>query len=73
MASADLLRDAADALDKGSIPLCEPFLTEHGVTSDQALSLAGQLALGARIVAKAIESPRSPQGLAMMQTLVEGL
>ena len=73
MSTAELLRLAADALDDGRDPLTTPFLSEHEVTLDDCFTLAGQLALGARIVAKAIDSPRSAQGLAMMQTLVESL
>jgi predicted nucleotide-binding protein (sugar kinase/HSP70/actin superfamily) len=70
--SAELLRKAADALDDGQVPLVNPFLSDHEVTLDQCMSLAQQLAIGARIVAKAIESPRSPQGIAMLMTIAEG-
>jgi len=71
MTSADLLRKAADALDNGQIPLMNPWLTEYDVTLDQCIALAGQLSLGARIVARAIDDPRSVQGRAMFQTLAE--
>lgn len=73
MSSASLLRAAADALDDGQIPLMNPFLSEHDVTLDQCMSLAEQLAIGARMVAAAIEKPTSPQGVAMMLTLAESL
>jgi len=73
MTTADLLRAAADALDDGQIPLTDPFLSEHEVTLDQCMSLAEQLAIGARIVAAGIESPRSPQGIAMLMTMAAGL
>lgn len=72
MVSAELLRAAAEALDSGIDPFGGAFLREHDVTADQCLSLASQLALGARIVARAISEPKSPQGQAMMLTLVEG-
>ncbi len=73
MSSASLLRAAADALDAGQIPLMDPFLGEHDVTLDQCMSLAEQLAIGARIIAAAIENPKSPQGIAMVLTLAESL
>jgi hypothetical protein len=73
MTTADLLRAAADALDEGQIPLMNPFLSEHEVTLDQCMSLAEQLAIGARIVAAGIESPQSPQGIAMLMTMAAGL
>ena len=69
MISAELLRSAADALDDGQIPLMNPFLAEHDVTLDQCMSLAEQLAIGARIVAEGIEHPRSPEGLAMLMAM----
>jgi hypothetical protein len=69
--TAELLRKAADALDLGMIPLQNPFLSNHEVTFDQCISLAQQLATGARIVAKGIENPKSPQGIAYLLALVE--
>jgi hypothetical protein len=72
MTTAQLLRDAADDLEKGGDPFCGQFLDDHHVTFDQCMTLATQLALGARIVAKAIEDPKSPQGIAMVLTLAEG-
>jgi hypothetical protein len=69
MSSSSLLRAAADALDDGQIPLENPFLSEHDVTLDQAYSLAGQLAIGARMVAEAIENPRGLQGRAMLESV----
>lgn len=69
MTTAQLLRAAVDALEDGRDPLAEPFLSENGVTLDQCYSLAGQLAIGARIVAAGIEDPRSPQGTAMFMTM----
>lgn len=71
MTSAELLRKAADALDEGVIPLMNPFLSEHDVTADQCMSLAEQLAIGARIVAAGLEKPKSPQGIAMLLAMVE--
>lgn len=72
MVSAALLQAAAAALDAGDNPFGGDFLREHDVTAEQCLALAGQLAIGARIVARAITDPRSPQGLAVMQALIEG-
>jgi hypothetical protein len=69
MSSSELLRAAAEALDDGRDPLANPFLSEHEVTLDQCFSLAQQLAIGARMVARAIERPRSAEGLAMFATI----
>jgi hypothetical protein len=44
------LLEAADALDDGRSPLDHAFLSEHGVTLDEACTLAANLALGARLV-----------------------
>jgi hypothetical protein len=73
MSSADLLRKAADALDAGQIPLMNPFLSDNDVTFDQCMSLAQQLAIGARVVAKGIESPKSACGMAMLGVMAEEL
>jgi hypothetical protein len=73
MTTAELLELAADALDDGRDPLAEPFLSDNGVTLDQCYSLADQLAIGARIVAAGIRTPRSPQGVAMLMTMAAGL
>jgi hypothetical protein len=73
VSSADLLRRAADALDAGQIPLMNPFLSDNDVTFDQCMSLAQQLAIGARIVAEAIEHPKSECGRAMLSTLAKEL
>lgn len=73
MTTAELLRLAADALDDHQDPLAEPFLSKHEVTIDQVMSLAEQLAIGARIVAAGIEKPRSHQGIAMFMTMADSL
>jgi hypothetical protein len=73
VSSADLLRKAADALDDGRDPLANPFLADNDVTLDQCYSLAGQLAIGARVVAEGIENPRSVAGQAMLMAMVRGL
>lgn len=72
MKSAELLREAAEALDRGDNPFSTSWLSEHEVTFDQCMSLAQQLAIGARIVAAGLEKPRSAQGMAMLMTLAEG-
>ena len=69
MTSAELLRLAAEALDRGEDPFSPAFLGEHEVTFDQCMSLGKQLAIGARMVARAIERPRSEEGLAMFHTI----
>jgi hypothetical protein len=71
MTSAELLREAADALDEGTDPFSTGWLSEHEVTFDQCMNLAKQLAIGARIIARGIERPRSPQGVAMLLTMAD--
>jgi hypothetical protein len=72
MSSARLLRLAADALDDQRDPFSESFLSKHEVTFDQCVSLAEQLATGARIMAAGIEDPRSLAGQAMLMMIAEG-
>jgi hypothetical protein len=56
--SADLLKAAAGALEGGEDPFGLHFLNEHDVESGECLDLADSLALGARILAWAMEHPR---------------
>ena len=65
----ELLMAAADALESGENPLSGGFLSEHDVTSDECLALADQLAIGARVVARGLSSPRSPQGMAVLLSM----
>lgn len=69
----ELLEAAAAALDKGEDPLHVSFLSEHEVTLDEAYSLAEQLAIGARLVAYGLDHPRTPEGQAVMMSLVRAL
>jgi hypothetical protein len=55
--SAQLLKAAADALERGEDPLHFSFLSEHDVESGECLDLADSLALGARLIAWAMENP----------------
>jgi hypothetical protein len=55
--SSELLKAAADTLDDGRDPLTTPFLGDHDVTLDECFDLAEWLALGARLMAWAIENP----------------
>jgi hypothetical protein len=55
--SVELLNAAADTMDDYSDPFHHTFLVEHDVTADECLSLSDHLAIGARIVAWAIEHP----------------
>lgn len=64
--SSELLKAAADALDDGRDPLTPPFLDEHRVTLDECYDLAEWLAVGAQLMAWAIENPRRAR------TAVEG-
>jgi hypothetical protein len=64
MTTAALLRKAAEALDRQEDPFSGEFLGTNDVTSDQCMTLAEQLAIGARIVAAAIGNPRSEFGVA---------
>lgn len=61
-----LLLAAAETLENGRDPLHEPFLSSRGVTLDECLNLAKQLAIGARIVAYGLDHPRSPEGAAVL-------
>lgn len=63
MSTAKLLRKAANALSEGNDPFAGSFLSENDVSFDQCMTLAEQLAIGARMVAHAIEHPKSPAGL----------
>ncbi|HXJ24453.1 MAG TPA: hypothetical protein VNH17_02075 [Streptosporangiaceae bacterium] len=49
-----LLELAADALERGEDPFSTAFLGKHEVEFDQCMSMAEQLAIGARIVARAL-------------------
>jgi hypothetical protein len=69
MSTAALLRKAAEALEQYDDPFAGSFLSDNDVTSDQCMTLADQLAIGARIVAAAIENPRSEAGVAYALTL----
>lgn len=71
--SAELLLAAADELDNYTSPFCDEFLTKHEVTFDQCMSLSQQLAIGARILARGIESPTSDEGIAMLNTMARHL
>lgn len=62
--SADILRAAADALESGTDPFAGAFLREHEVTLDECYDLAGHLALGAQLLAWAIENPREAVAVA---------
>jgi len=69
MSSSELLRRAAEALDEGTDPFSQGFLAEHDVTFDQCMALSKQLAIGARMMARAIEKPKSEEGMAMFMTI----
>jgi hypothetical protein len=56
--SSELLKLAAEALDNGDDPFHESFLCGNEVTLDECFALAGQLALGAQVMAWAIENPK---------------
>lgn len=55
--TSELLKAAADALEDGRDPLTTPFLDEHAVTLDECYDLAEWLAVGAQLMAWAIENP----------------
>lgn len=54
----DLLRKAADTLDDGRDPLSTPFLDENTVTLHECYGMADLMAVGARVVAWALDNPR---------------
>jgi hypothetical protein len=69
MTTAQLLKAAAETLNEGGNPFSSTWLGERDVTFDQCMTLAEQLAIGARMVAKAIEQPRSALGLEYAMTI----
>jgi len=69
----ELLNAAAEALEAGEDPLATPFLSEHGVTLDECVSLAQQLAIGARLVAYGLEHPRETEGQAVLMSMARQL
>ena len=69
----ELLEAAADALDSGEDPFSNGFLSDHGVTSDECMNLARQLAIGARLVAYGIDNPRTPEGQAVLMSMARQL
>ena len=71
--SSELLRLAADALDDSMDPFSPAFLGEHDMMSGQCAALGRQLAIGARMVAQAIERPKSHEGIAMLMTMTREL
>ena len=73
MSSAELLRNAADALELGDNPFGEHFLHQNEVTADQCLALCQQLAIGARMVANALAQPSSSEGAAMLLSMAREL
>jgi hypothetical protein len=55
---SELLNQAAAAMEDGRDPFDLAFLCEHDVTLDECYDMAEWLAIGARIVAWAIDNPR---------------
>lgn len=55
--SSELLKAAAEALDDGEDPLHHAFLSEHEVTLDECYDLAEWMAIGAALMAWALENP----------------
>jgi hypothetical protein len=51
----ELLLAAADALDEGIDPFGATWLSEHEVALDECYDLSDNLALGARMLANAVE------------------
>lgn len=60
--SVALLRKAAVALEDGRDPLSTAFLAEHAVTYDECMALSDHLAMGARLLAYAVEHPAEALG-----------
>ena len=70
--SVQLLKLAAEALDNGEDPFSGAFLREHDVSSGQCIDLAQHLAMGARIMARAltpVPGPPGPELLAMVAVI----
>jgi hypothetical protein len=56
--SSELLKAAAAALEDGNDPFARSFLVEHDVTFDECMDMADSLALGATLIAWAMEHPK---------------
>ena len=56
--SSELLKAAAEALEDGRDPLSAAFLGEYDVSLDECFDLADSLALGAHLIAWAMDNPR---------------
>lgn len=56
--SSELLKAAAEALENGNDPFHGSFLDGNQVTLDECFDMADSLAMGALLVAWAIENPR---------------
>jgi hypothetical protein len=69
----ELLLAAADALEAGDDPFGGSFLGEHDVTSGECINLARQLAIGARVVAEGLNTPRSPQGVGVLMSMASSV
>lgn len=67
--TAGLLRKASEALERAEDPFSGEFLRDNDVTFDQCMTLSQMMALGARVVAKALEQPRSEAGLAVFSEM----
>ena len=69
----ELLEAAAAALEAGEDPFGGSFLREHEVSSDECRSLAHQLAIGARVVARGLDKPASVEGQAVFMAIARGV
>jgi len=68
----ELLEAAASALEAGEDPFGGSWLGEHEVTSDECRALANQLAIGARVVAAGLDTPRSVEGQVVFMAIARG-
>jgi hypothetical protein len=61
--TTQLLNAAADALEEGTDPFAPGWLGEHAVTFDECMSLAEELAMGARLLAWALDNPAEARAI----------
>jgi hypothetical protein len=62
--TSEVLRAAASALEEGTDPFNDAFLREHDITLDECFTLAEHLALGAQLLAWAMDHPQEARAAA---------
>ena len=61
--ATQILKDAADALEEGTDPFNPAWLAEHDVTFEECMNLGEELAMGARLLAWALDHPAEARAI----------